>query len=155
MAKNSFFTLLWLFFFAGCGPAVIYDEKIQLDSVWTYDDTHNFTFEVKDTMPAYDIILKVQHDKFFSYQNIYTKVNTRFPNNKDTEHLISLNLTDGKNQWVGKCGSKNCEAELILSENVYFNLPGKYTISLKQYGRTDSLAGVQSLQLLVQETEKE
>lgn len=155
VAKNIFITLLLGFFFAGCGPKVIHDQKIELNDVWSYTDHYDFSFDVTDTMPAYDIILKVEHDKFFPYQNIYTKVNTRFPNDKDAEHVISLNLTDKQNQWVGDCGSKHCTAELVLSENIYFNQPGKYVISLKQYGRTDSLAGVQSLQLLVQETEKQ
>lgn len=155
VAKNTFFILLLGILFAGCGPKVIHEEKIQLDEVWTYSDQYDFSFDVTDTMPAYDIILNVEHDKFFPYQNIYTKINTRFPNNKDAEHVISLNLTDNENQWVGDCGSKYCSAALVLSEKIYFSLPGKYVISLKQYGRTDSLAGVKSLQLLVQETEKQ
>ena len=155
VAKNTFFILLLGILFAGCGPKVIHEEKIQLDEVWTYSDQYDFSFDVTDTMPAYDIILNVEHDKFFPYQNIYTKINTRFPNNKDAEHVISLNLTDNENKWVGDCGSKYCTAALVLSEKIYFSLPGKYVISLKQYGRTDSLAGVKSLQLLVQETEKQ
>lgn len=130
---------------SGCGPDIVFEKTVDLNGLWTYDNIQSFDFEVTDTLPSYDLLLDVKHDKAFGYQNIYTKVKTIFPDQKEVEHVISLNLTDSNNHWVGDCNAENCIAPLILSENIYFKTEGVYKIIIQQNGRTDSLNGIQSL----------
>lgn len=154
MVRNVLTLFLLVFIFGGCGPKIVYEKKIDLHQGWPYGEIQNFTFDINDTVPAHDILLNIHHDADFFYQNIYTKVTTIFPNQKKVDHIISLNLTDEKNHWVGDCNSKKCEAELVLSENIYFNQTGTYQIILEQYGRTDSLNGVNGLHFMVVERKK-
>lgn len=135
----------------GCGPDIVFEKTVHLNGLWTYSNVQEFEFEVNDTTPAYDLALDVSHAADFPYQNIYTQVKTIFPDQKEVEHVISLNLTDENNQWVGDCNASACEANLILSENIYFKSTGRYKIILQQFGRKDSLQGVKSLHLTLSE----
>ncbi|MBK9042384.1 MAG: gliding motility lipoprotein GldH [Saprospiraceae bacterium] len=138
-----------------CGPKTIFEKKTDVDGFWTYQKTLSFSFDITDTIPAHDILLDVEHSKDFFYQNIYTKVTTVFPDQKKVDHIISLNLTTQNNRWVGDCSAQKCKAELVLSENIYFNQTGNYTIALEQYGRKDTLAGIESMSLkVIQHREK-
>ena len=143
--------ILALLLMTGCGPKVVFEKTVKLNGVWTYANSQSFEFEVKDTTPAYDLFLDVSHISDFPYQNIYTQVKTVFPDRKEVEHVISLNLADENNQWVGDCSSSSCLAHLVLSENIYFNTPGRYKIILQQFGRKDSLQGVESLHFTLSE----
>lgn len=138
----------------GCGPEIVFEEKKELNGTWNYHDIQTFQFDINDTLPAHDIILQVEHQADFPFQNIYTKVKTVFPDQKTAEHLVSLNLADVNNFWVGECDQKTCTAKLMLSENIYFNKTGKYLISIEQYGRKDSLVGVESLTFKVTHHQK-
>jgi gliding motility-associated lipoprotein GldH len=138
----------------GCGPEIVIEEKKDLGGTWHYRDVQTFQFDISDTLPAHDIVLEVKHQADFPFQNIYTKVKTVFPDQQTAEHLVSLNLTNENNQWVGDCDQKTCTVKLMLSENIYFNKTGKYLISIEQYGRKDSLSGVESLNFQVTHHQK-
>jgi gliding motility-associated lipoprotein GldH len=152
--KTVYPVLVLFFLLPSCGPKIIHEEKISFTAFWTYDDKKSFSFEIKDTLPAYDLMLNVTHDKDFAFQNLYTKVTTTFPDDKKVDHVISFNLTNERNQWVGDCGNKTCTASLVLSENIYFNLTGKYEISIESYGRKDSIQGIRSFEFVVSERKK-
>ncbi len=138
---------------SSCGPEIIYSHKVPVDGPWDYNEKINFEFEIADTVPAYDIVLHTTHSKNFAYQNIYTKMTTKFPDGNSTNHLVSLDLTDKLNQWTGNCSGKECTVPIMLSEHIFFKKPGRYTITAEQYGRVDSLDGVTSLELVISKAE--
>lgn len=138
-----------------CGPEIIFEKKTNLNGAWTYKNICTFSFDISDTIPPHDILLNVEHSADFAYENIYTKVTTVFPDQKKVDHIISLNLTGQNNRWAGDCSSKKCKTELILSEKIYFNQAGNYTIALEQYGRKDTLSGIDAMSLkVIQRPEK-
>lgn len=148
-----FFSAL-IFFLSACGPKTIYEHKISLPERWSYDYPINFEFIIEDSIPSYDLILEIEHQNDYNFQNIYTKMSTVFPDETKKEQIISLTLVDQMNQWAGKCNSGFCITQIGLSENIYFSQLGKYTIKIEQYGRQDNLMGIKSLTLKVVHAQK-
>ncbi|MCU0342117.1 MAG: gliding motility lipoprotein GldH [Spirosomaceae bacterium] len=108
-----------------------------------------FSFNVTDTNAVYDLLLDVKHDAEFPNQNCYTLIKTRYPNGKVLTQQVSLELASAQGAWYGDCGSSWCTLHLPIQERAYFNLPGKYDISLQQYNRMDTLRGIRNIGLMV------
>ena len=137
-----------------CGQEIIFSHNVNIEGPWDYKEKINYEFEIIDTVPAYDIILHTTHTKDFPYQNIYTKMTTIFPDNTKTNHVVSLDLTDKLNKWTGDCSGNSCTVPIMLSEHIFFKKPGKYIITVEQYGRQDTLNGVISLELIISKSTK-
>ncbi len=131
-----------------CNSSVYYEQSINFpDGVWQYDNVANFEFEIQDTEQRFDLILDVNHSVDYRFENNYVKIHTSFPEGNKTEDQLSLELTDNLDQWQGECNSKRCVASILLQENVYFKVAGKYQIGIEQFNRVDSLSGMNSLTL--------
>lgn len=140
--------------FCSCGPKIVFEEKKDVPQPWKYSDTLSFEYEVKDTSTAYDLTLKVSHSGDFSYENLYVRATTIFPDKKSTSSSLSLELTKEDGSWEGSCSGNTCTAELIMSQAAYFRTAGKYTLKLEQFSRQDSLPGIIAVTLLLTESQK-
>ena len=142
--KQLFF-LSWaaIFLLYSCGETPCYDEFHPLpDSGWTYADSIPFSFEVKDTSKAYDLLLRLDHSPDFPYSNFYVQIHTRYPDGKSLKQVLSLELAAKSGLWFGRCNRKRCSLSLPLQEQVHFNQTGTYHITLEQYSRKDTLPGI-------------
>jgi gliding motility-associated lipoprotein GldH len=91
----------------GCGPEVIYDRAETLPAEgWSYADSVAFEFAIPDTVRNYDLVLMVEHDQTFPYQNFYVNIHTDFPNGRRTTQLVSLQLAGDFGAWLGNRGEK-------------------------------------------------
>jgi gliding motility-associated lipoprotein GldH len=102
---------------------------------------------------AYDLILAVQHDRDFSFENLYVQAETTFPDKSVISHPVSLQLADSQGLWLGKCGKNSCETEIYISPKSYFRSTGLYMLKFTQHSRQDSLPGILGLELRIQEAE--
>lgn len=152
MAKYLFFAALLAL--AACGPSYVFEETHDIpDYGWTYKDTVQYAFEVKDTSILYDLTLRIKHSPEFGNQNIYTRIYTGFPSGKRISKILSLELADKNGIWAGDCGSKSCTLDIPIQTKVYFNQVGTYTLSLEQFMRQDSVQGIQSMSLKLSKTD--
>ncbi len=138
-----------------CGPNVLYEESRSIPGAeWTYRDTLDFAFTVTDTAALYNMYVVFGHAASFPSQNIYTKLYTRFPDGKRLSKLKSFDLYDARGATLGKCSGGSCEVRRLLQDNAYFNRPGEYVITLEQFMRRDSIPGLESVGLLIEESGK-
>ena len=152
MMKSSAILLFFMttIMISSCNNAIIYEEKIDLkNSLFSKNVEINYSFEISDTLSKYDVILEVNHSEEYSYQNLYVKIKTIFPGSKSIEDILSLELSKSGTEWQGKCSGDNCTAPIVLVENTKFQSPGKYQISISQYGRTEEVEGLNSFKLMV------
>lgn len=141
--------------FSGCGPNFTYDAKQELpETGWAYTNPVAFPFEVQDTNKLYNLWLDVTHTATYKNQNLYTKIHTTFPDGHQISEVVSLELASKAGEWFGECSGQSCVLRVPLQMDTYFNQSGKYEIGIEQYMRQDSLAGVQSLRLLIEDTGK-
>ncbi len=152
MLKYSFFIFL-VFFVMACGPKVIYEDTQTLPEPWSYDKGITFQYEIKDTTIAYDLILTIEHLVDFGYENVYVSAQTIFPDKTKISNPVSLQLATEMGTWLGKCDSKKCTTEIVISPQAYFKNLGIYSLMLQQYSRSDSLRGILELGLRIQEAQ--
>ena len=150
-AKLCFVFLL--FALSSCGPNYIFEETFPLQGdTWTYADSLTFEVDVKDTLKIYNLYLDLEHSTDFGYQNLYTKINTAFPEGQRISETLSLELQHKSGMWLGDCSGDYCDLRIPIQEGAYFNASGLHTITIHQYMRADSLKGVKSLSLRVEDT---
>lgn len=136
-----------------CGPTYIYESTHEIPGeAWTYADSLQYDIEIEDTLKIYNLYLDVKHSKSFRYQNLYTRVNTRFPNGAHIKEVLSLELQHKSGIWLGDCNSDYCTLRIPIQEGAYFNASGKHTIFIEQFMREDPVSGVKSIRLSVEDT---
>jgi gliding motility-associated lipoprotein GldH len=157
LIKNiCFFCLLLLLSTSCTKEKIIFEKKYDLkNGQWAYTDTLDFSFNITDTMAVYDIVLAIKHTPQYATQNLYLNIATKFPTNERPVQLLNLDLADKTGKWEGKCSSSECDFEIPIQPNAFFNAAGQYTITLEQYMREENLKGINSIALkLVDKNQK-
>lgn len=140
---------------SACGKPTLVDRESDIpESGWAYGDTLRWDFEVADTNAIYDLLLTIEHGTDFRYQNCYVQFHTLFPQGEVLTEKVSLELQTQVGQWLGDCGSSDCELTIPIQQNAFFNQPGNYAILMEQYMRQDSLPGIESFNLRIEDTGK-
>ncbi len=143
----------FVLFLSACGPTVLFEDKIEVEKAWTYNHSIDFAYEVLDTTQSYQMILEVEYDKSFKYQNLYTKMVTDFPGGESVEDIISLDIRKKTGESQGNCNSESCTVPFLIQDGVLFKKTGRYGLSIFQHSRKDSLMGINSLVFKIVEKE--
>ena len=147
MKYTILFSVLSLFFLASCESGLVYHHKATIeDGVWSYSDILDYQIDVKDTSDYYELFVKIIHSPEFSYENLYTKITTEFPDGNKLSDVVSFQLANKMGLWLGKCNSKKCVNELILQDRFRFKETGKHILYLENYSR-EELNGIMALEL--------
>ncbi len=149
---NNLFLFLITASLTGCTNYHYDETKTIADAGWSYVDKKDFNFEISDTSFIYNIYLEVKHSNTYTAQNVYSKVYVSFPDSKTRDQQVSIELADGKGEWLGKCSGKSCVRRIPFMPNAVFDQIGKYKLSFEQFTRTDNIVGIEKLRLIVEKT---
>ena len=133
------FSLILIVLISACNEKPIFSKKIAIEGNWNYSNQLSFPFEIEQLDFTYDMIFSLTYGVDFGYQNIYVKIITQYPSGKETEDILSLNLTDGVGIFLGDCNSSHCQIDILLQEQFKFKEKGKYSITIIQNGREENL----------------
>lgn len=122
---------------------------MEISEDWSYDQKLTSTIKVVDTIKNYDLALKLDHSTSFYFQNIYLQIETVFPDGKKMSEPLSLELATSKGNWIGKCGSENCEIVFSLQDKFKFKKLGDHKFTIGQFSRDENLKGVNEIELLL------
>ena len=120
---------------------------------WKYNDRVGFNVPVVDTNYIYNLILEVENEADYPYQNAYLKIWTKFPEGDTLSQALSLELFDNEGQPNGECSDELCKSIINMQDSVYFNQLGHYYFGFEQYGRQEVMTGLKSLTLKLQKTD--
>jgi len=141
-----------LFLFCACGRMAIYKNRMALDnSQWPVDRVLNFTFQIKDIAQTYDIFLLVKNTQDYPYQNLY--ITHHLENDagrllhQSLKNYILFDLKTGKPLGSGLWRSKQHEFSVL--DGHQFSHPGRYTLKMEHFMRTDTLPGIQTVGIKV------
>ncbi len=138
----------------GCKKNAFYENTKSIpNAVWLYGDTLAFPFAIDDTSKLYHLSLDFTHQVPFSTQNIYVKLHTQFPDGKKLSKVKAVDFYDNAGKSLGTCSGDHCTTHLVLQENMYFKQPGAYVISVEQFMRQDSLAGVEQVKMILEKAQ--
>ena len=147
---SSVFSVGLLVFLSMSCESALYDQTIQIEKeTWKTNKAIPFEFDILDTLSQYNIFLEIVHRPWFNYQNIYCKVESYSPLGLAQKQINPLELASKKGYWLGECTEEKCIRKIPFITRSKFNLPGKYKIILHQYSRLDSLEGILSLRLII------
>jgi gliding motility-associated lipoprotein GldH len=132
-------------FFISCDPPnyifeddALYDHQKPL----TYRDSLVYNFKVKDTNRFYNLLIEIDHNKNYSWENLYVKIDTRFPDREQKSQLLSMTLADETGEWYSDCRGKTCTFYLTLQEQTIFPMVGDYQIKLFPWMRQDTIKDI-------------
>jgi len=154
MKKYLFLFAASIFIFS-CGPNYILDKKVDFENEhWIYADSIAFDFEIANSKKLYSLYLDVEHLTEYSFQNMYIKLHSVFPDGKRTSQQISVNLMDKFGRWKGDCNSDECDFRLPINVETNFEQIGKYTFIIEQFMRKNPLEGIQSIAFRIEDLGK-
>lgn len=155
---NLLISILFLsviIFCSSCGEKYIYDKKYDItNQSWKYKDTLNFDFEIKDSMKIYNLYLEIAHTENYPFQNLYMMTYTKFPNGMRPSQLLNVELAEKTGKWQGEKSSDSWIQKVDLQKGAFFNQVGKYTLTLTQFMRQDSLPALKSIRFAIEETKQ-
>lgn len=152
MKKYIFFFSI-LFLISACGPNYILDEKTEIEKEqWSYADSLSFSVDISDTKKVYNLYLDVEHLTEYSFQNIYIRLHSIFPDGKRVTQRVSLELMDGIGRWKGDCNADECDFRMPINEGAHFGQEGKHTFVIEQFMRENPLEGIQSIAFRIEDT---
>ncbi|MGB3196229.1 MAG: gliding motility lipoprotein GldH [Saprospiraceae bacterium] len=146
---TRFYIVVALFLFLiSCDKNQVYFKEIKIEnSSWAYQDSIVFSWEMKDTTSAFDLLLHMHHNADMKYQNVYLNVKTTNPDQSEISNLLSLELFQPNGKSNGDCSRNQCEALIPLQENISFPQMGNYSLTLFQNSRDSLITGIQSIAL--------
>lgn len=141
---------------SSCGNKRIYEQDIEIeDENWTYSDSLEFTFEVKDTVKLYGLGMTVEFTEDYPYENIYTNIKTILPDNEVKEALFSVELRKINKRRSMKCKDDVCTVDVFLQAPLKFVEEGKYSLHIFQHSRDEELPGLRKIGLYLEELKSE
>ncbi len=153
-STSIYFALFFITCMISCGPKVIYKEQKSVPTKWTKGSDVAFAFEVSDTTMLYDFLIDVETNEEFEYENLYVKINTIFPNKEKVEDIVSFQLFGNDGESLGDCSGSDCTVKQILQSSLKFPTIGNYQVTFGQHSRVDTLVGVKSFGVVIEESEK-
>tara|TARA_R110002124_G_scaffold285907_4_gene465294 strand:+ start:17636 stop:18109 length:474 start_codon:yes stop_codon:yes gene_type:complete len=148
--KNSLvIVLFWVI--TACNNGRVYESFQDLETLkWVVSDTISFDIDSLDVNPKMSSILAIRYDDKYEYNNLYVRFLLRDSVDKVLmDSLLNIHLFDPK---TGKPLGQGFGNRRIR----YDTLPGgliqaKSTFQFIQYMRKDTLAGIESIGLKINE----
>lgn len=137
-----------------CNGEEVFFEKNEMitNKSWNIQDTVSFDFEVTDTTTFYDFYLNLRNTSNYEYSNFYAFYKLYFPNGKSLTDTAQFVLANPDGSWLGKTVSGSIiDNSMLFSRKRSFPLQGKYTFSVIQGMRTNSLNHISDVGFKVKE----
>jgi gliding motility-associated lipoprotein GldH len=128
-------------------------EKEILSSGWSYQDPLILKFENTDTSLWKNLKLNLTIDpQLYPYRNLYLLITIQTPSGKEAKDIKEFLLADEFGNWFVEPDWRGiCKFSSPLLVKTKFLEKGIYTFSLAQYMRNDTLKGVKSIALTLED----
>jgi gliding motility-associated lipoprotein GldH len=126
-----------------CDSKRVYDENVILEkNSWNVNNKLKFSVTIPDTVPLYNVYLKVRNGPEYPYSNLFLFLNTVTPDGRVSRDTLELTLADYDGRWLGS-GTGNVKySKFMLQQGIRFRQAGKYVFELEQAMRVNELKGI-------------
>lgn len=143
--------------FTACDETRYYEKNIDFKQrYWLADDRPTFEFEINEPERTYNLYLTVRNESSYPNSNLYfTYYLADSTGNEIQKKLVSEFLFDKKTGHpFGTSGLGDVyDHRFMLLKAYSFPSPGKYTLRYEQFMRTDTLRGIYSVGLRIENAE--
>lgn len=148
--------LLSLIVLSSCGENRIYEQEYEIeDGKWSYSDSLEYKFQIKDTSKIYGLGITVEFNQDYPYENVYTNIKTFLPNDEVRENIFSVELQKPSKRRSLKCKKGECIVDVFLQAPLKFIDEGEYALHIFQHTRDEELPGVNKIGLYLVELKSE
>ncbi len=110
--------------------------------IWYYKDTKSFSFEIKDSLQAFNFFINVRNTVDYPYANLYFFIQSELPDGTLAKDTVECQLADYQGKWLGEGSGELRDNRFILRRNMRFKQKGSYQFLINHGMRTDSLKGI-------------
>lgn len=148
--KNSIYTVILCFvsilLFTSCKDGAFFDQFQSTNGTWKRGDIKKFTFEQKDTVGRYDILIRLRTNEAYPFSNIFLIVKTYGPEEQTMVDTVQYVMANPDGTLMGNGFTDTKLSDLYFRENFRFKTPGVYKLEIEHAIRNaDDVDGVGSL----------
>ncbi|MDR5591423.1 gliding motility lipoprotein GldH [Christiangramia sp. SM2212] len=145
-ALSVSFLIFTIIFLSSCDRKRVYDEYESLRG-WHRDSLVNFELNNIDSTKVYDLFINVRNNNEYQYSNLFLITEIKFPQGKVISDTLEYEMTKPNGEWLGTGFGDVKESKLWYKENVKFDEPGQYEVSIQQAMRKNGeVDGIQELE---------
>jgi gliding motility-associated lipoprotein GldH len=155
LKKYLFILAITAFLFAGCNGDVLVDEYHTLPvSGWEYKDVITDSFEVLEPGHYHQLSANLRINGDYTYANFHVKMNITFPDSSSKEYNVPLQLAEKSGKWLGSGLGDVITFRIPVFHRKFLTQKGKYTVSISQDMRLESVPNIVSAGLRVEQQEE-
>ncbi len=155
LKKYHFILAITAFLFAGCNGDVLVDEYHTLPvSGWEYKDVITDSFEVLEPGHYHQLSANLRINGDYTYANFHVKMNITFPDSSSKEYNVPLQLAEKSGKWLGSGLGDVVTFRIPIFHRKFLTQKGKYTVSISQDMRLESVPNIVSAGLRVEQQEE-
>lgn len=153
--RNSFYFLLLVLFCTSCDSTRLFEQNTDLsNNQWIQKDTITFSFTIRDLGKKYNVYSNIRNTSDYPYARFFFNYSIKDSTGAVlTSDLKSVYFFDAKTgKPFGTSGIGDIfDHRVSLLENFMFKYNGRYTISLDQQMRLDTLGGISAVGFRLEE----
>ena len=125
----------------------MYDRYESLPNTWNKDSVITFKLENIDSVQKYNLFINVRNNNDFPYSNLFLITQVHFPHGKVITDTLEYRMAAPDGEWLGTGFGDVKENKLWYKENVQFDEPGEYKVSIQHAMRkSGSEEGIKELE---------
>ena len=137
--------------FFSCDSGRVLDKYAEIPgSVWNKDSLVYFQFHAADTLDYHDIYIQLRNQTSYQYSNLWLFIEIEQPGGKVLRDTLEVVLALPSGKWVGEGFGGLKTVKTLYRSNVFFPVPGEYTISLQQGMRNELLKGIHDIGIRIE-----
>lgn len=136
--------------FFSCESVIQKSEK-NFTTGWNIQDSLSFLSPVLQPSNLYRLKLNVTFTEDYPFRNIYFQVGIAHKDSFLQHSIARFETSDESGYWYEKSSGGKHDFEWIVLDSLTSKAPSQYQFSVKQYMRLDTLPGISSAKLMIQQ----
>lgn len=134
-----------------CDSNRVFDKYHAIsDSEWHKDSLVIFKVPITDTLKNHNLLLQIRNETNYNYSNLWLFIEIEQPGGEVLRDTFEIVVADPSGRWLGKGFGGIKTLQTLYRRDVYFPVPGEYTISLQHGMREDVLAGIHDVGIRIE-----
>jgi len=153
--RTAVFLSLMLLLLTACTDGILVQMNASAPAEgWPRNWTPSFDFEIADTVETYNTFIDVRHTGDYPYSNLYLFMKLEHEGSVLSVDTVECPLAAPDGKWYGKglgfIHEERFDAHILYRLNRKFPKPGKYTMTLEQGMRRETLEGILNVGISVE-----
>lgn len=143
----------------GCSEPPVFQADVPLaNGTWDRGIKPTFSFDITDTVNKHDVFIDVRHTGDYPFSSLYLFVDLAGPGDRAARDTVECLLAEPSGKWYGKglgfIFADRYQAKVLYKLGNRFPASGRYSITLEQAMRTDTLIGVLDIGISIERSKK-